>query len=447
MRDVLTALAARFGIDRAVFYALLAHGWRACGGLVSILLIAEFLTPETQGYYYTFQSLVGLQVFFDLGLGLAVVSVTSHEWAKLQLNEERAIIGDPESLSRLVSFGRKLASWYAVAAIVFVLLVAPAGALFLAQKGNSTGWLAPWLLAVLFQGILLWSLPFQALFEGCNQVVAIQRFQFWQSVLANLALWIGLSSGAGLWSLAAFIGMQAATTIFYLGVLQRSFFLPFTRPSGGSRIDWKLEVWPMQWRLALLGGVNFFMYSLFTPVMFHYYGAVVAGQMGMTWQVLSALQGAALAWLSTKVPFLGLLIAQKQYAKLDRIWLRASLIGITVMSLGGIGVWTFVYCLNRMDLSLRSRLLMPLPTALFIVATILMMVVQSLAIYLRAHKKEPLAAPGVISGLAIGGLVWLLGSRFGATGAALAYFLVLLIVTVPLTMMVWVRSRQEWHKF
>jgi O-antigen/teichoic acid export membrane protein len=84
---------------------------------------------------------------------------------------------------------------------------------------------------------------------------------------------------------------------------------------------------------------------------------------------------------------------------------------------------------------------------LFIVATILMLVVQSLAIYLRAHKREPLAAPGVISGLAIGALVWLLGSHFGATGAALAYFLVLLIVTVPMTMMIWIRSRQEWHKF
>jgi O-antigen/teichoic acid export membrane protein len=446
VRDVLTALAARFGIDRAVFYALLAHGWRACGGLVSILLIAEFLTPETQGYYYTFQSLVGLQVFFDLGLGLAVVSVTSHEWAKLRLNDEGALVGDPQSLSRLISFGRMLASWYAIIATVFVVIVAPGGAFFLSQKGNTAGWLVPWLLAVLFQGLLLWSLPFQALFEGCNQVVAIQRFQLWRSVLANLVLWICLSFGAGLWSLAAFIGMQAATALFYLGVLQRTFFLPFARPSSGSRIDWKLEVWPMQWRLALLGGVNFFMYSLFTPVMFHYYGAVMAGQMGMTWQVLSALQGAALAWLSTKVPSLGLLIAQKQYSELDRIWLRASLIGIIVMSLGGLAVWVFVYWLNKMELSLTSRLLSPLPTTLFVVATILMMVVQSLAIYLRAHKKEPLAVPGVISGLAIGTLVWLLGSRFGATGAALAYFLVLLIVTVPMTMMIWIRSRREWHK-
>ena len=152
-------------------------------------------------------------------------------WAKLQLNKEGVIIGDPEALSRLVSFGRKLASWYAVAAVVFVLLVASAGALFLAQKGSVEGWLAPWLLAVLFQGMLLWTVPFQALFEGCNQVVAIQRFQLWQGILANVVLWICLAAGAGLWSVAALIGVQAAITMYYLGVAPALVFLAVLAPT------------------------------------------------------------------------------------------------------------------------------------------------------------------------------------------------------------------------
>ena len=95
MRDILAALVARLGIDQAVFYALLARGWRVVGGVISLLLIAKFLTPEIQGYYYTFQSLIALQVFVELGLVVVVVSVTSHEWAKLQLDEEGGIAGDP----------------------------------------------------------------------------------------------------------------------------------------------------------------------------------------------------------------------------------------------------------------------------------------------------------------------------------------------------------------
>ena len=79
MRDILLGLAGRLGIDRGVFYALLARGWRAIGGLISILLITKFLTPETQGYYYTFQSLIALQAFIELGLVVVVVNVTSHE--------------------------------------------------------------------------------------------------------------------------------------------------------------------------------------------------------------------------------------------------------------------------------------------------------------------------------------------------------------------------------
>ncbi len=340
-----------------MFYALLARGWRAIGGLISILLIAKFLTPETQGYYYTFQSLIALQVFVELGLVVVVVNVTSHEWAKLQLNEEGVIIGDLEALSRLVSFGRKLASWYAVAAVVFVLLVAPAGALFLAKKGSVEGWLAPWLFAVLFQAMLLWTAPFQALFEGCNQVVAIQRFQLWQGILANVVLWICLATGAGLWSVAALIGIQAVITMYYLGVLQRSFFLPFWYQPSGPRIDWKVEVWPMQWRLAVQGVVNYFVYSLYTPVVFHYHGAVEAGRFGMTWQVFTVLQVLGLAWVQTRVPRFGMLIAQRDFAGLDILWRHTAQLAVGVFALGMVAFLLFQIILNHFDVEFSQRLL------------------------------------------------------------------------------------------
>lgn len=434
MRDFFSGLAGRLGIDRAVFYALLARGWRAIGGLISILLIAKFLTPETQGYYYIFQSLIALQVFVELGLVLVVVSITSHEWAKLQLNEEGVIAGDPGALSRLVSFGRKLASWYAMAAGVFVLLVAPAGALFLSQKGSVEGWLAPWLLAVLFQGILLWTVPFQALFEGCNQVVAIQRFQLWQGILANVVLWICLAAGAGLWSVAALIGVQAAITMYYLGILQRSFFLPFWHPPSGPRIDWKVEVWPMQWRLAVQGVVNYFVYSLYTPVVFHYYGAVEAGRFGMTWQVFTMLQVLGLAWVQTRVPRFGMLIAQRDFAGLDILWRHTALLAIGVFALGMGAFLLFQIILNHFDLEFGRRLLGTEITLLLLPAGLLAMWVQCAASYWRAHKSEPLGLSAAIPGLINGVLVWWWGSSYGPVGAIAAYLIMLAIISTPLSL-------------
>ncbi len=434
MRDLLVGIAGWLGIDRAVFYAVLARGWRAIGGLISVLLVAKFLTPETQGYYYTFQSLIALQVFVELGLVVVVVNFTSHEWTKLQLNEEGGIVGDPDALSRLVSFGRKLASWYAVAAILFVLLVAPGGALFLAQKGNTEHWLAPWLLTVLFQAMLLWISPFQALFEGCNQVVAAQRFQLWQGILVNLVLWICLATGAGLWSVAALIGTQAAATLYYLGIVQRPFFLPFWHPPSSLQIDWKIEVWPMQWRLAVQGGVNYFVYSLYTPVIFHYHGAVEAGRFGMTWQAFSMLQVLGLAWVQTRVPQFGMLIARQDFAGLDTLWRYTTLLAIGMFMLGMGAFLLSQIMLNHFDLEFGRRLLDPGTTLLLLPTGLLAVWVQCTALYWRAHKAEPLGFSAAIPGLINGVLVWWLGMHYGAMGAVVAYLAMLTVISMPLSL-------------
>ena len=57
-----------FGIDRPIAYAIASHVWRVIAGPVGLFLVATFLTRIEQGYYYTFASILGLAVFFELGL-------------------------------------------------------------------------------------------------------------------------------------------------------------------------------------------------------------------------------------------------------------------------------------------------------------------------------------------------------------------------------------------
>jgi len=62
----------RFGVDRAIFYTLVNRGFSAFTGPVSLYLIARCLTREEQGYYFTFASILGLQIVFELGLGYVI---------------------------------------------------------------------------------------------------------------------------------------------------------------------------------------------------------------------------------------------------------------------------------------------------------------------------------------------------------------------------------------
>src|SRR5712692_1748621 len=62
---ILRPLIEKAGLDQAIVFTLLTKAWQALAGLVSLLLIAQFFTPEIQGFYYTFSSLLALQAVAD----------------------------------------------------------------------------------------------------------------------------------------------------------------------------------------------------------------------------------------------------------------------------------------------------------------------------------------------------------------------------------------------
>lgn len=433
-------------VDRAVFFALLTRAWQVAAAPVTILLIAHHFTPEVQGFYYTFASLLALQSFVELGFYIVIINVASHEWSRLRINQCGLIEGDQDALSRLVSLGRLIFKWYAAASIFFIIIVSIVGYIFFSQSSYSgVQWQGPWLSVVALTGLLLWTLPFNSLLEGCNQVAAINLFRFIQVIFGSLMLWLALSLNWGLWAAVAMASARLMCDMYLLLVHYRRFFRPFFNCPAGARMSWKTEIWPMQWRLGLSGMVNYFAFSLFNPVMFYYHGAAVAGRMGMTWQIVGALITVGMAWVTTKVPRFGILIAQKDYKTLDRFWLRTSLISLSVVSAGALVLWIIVYGLNMFHFTLAQRLLSPLPAGVFLLSCILMQISQCQTAYLRAHKQEPIVVMSVTSSLLIGLLVWLLGSRFGAIGAAWGYLGVMGVGVIWETK-IWFRCRAEWHR-
>ena len=73
---------------------------------MTLLVIASYFSPELQGYYYTFNSVLTLQVFVTLGLSAVIVQFAAHEWSKLDLGKRGEIVGDSVALSRLMSLGQ-----------------------------------------------------------------------------------------------------------------------------------------------------------------------------------------------------------------------------------------------------------------------------------------------------------------------------------------------------
>jgi hypothetical protein len=439
-------LLNRLEVDRAVFAAVSLRVWQLLAGVGTLLLMTVFFSEETQDFYYTFASLMALQTFFELGFNIAIINTCSHEWAKLDLDDKGRIVGDARALSRLVSLGRLLFKWYAVAQLLFILIVGFCGAWFLSQRTDAEpSWQQPWTALVIVSGLLLWTLPFNAVLEGCNQVTAINTFRLIQGVLASLAVWTVMMLGGGLWAAVAATTARLLCDLYLVLVHYREFFHPFFRPPAGESMHWRQEVWPMQWRLAISGVTSYFAFFLFTPVMFHYHDDGVAGQMGMTWTVVTAIQAAALAWIQTRAPRFGILVNERDFAELDRVFFRVAFFAVWAMLGASVAFWLLLKGINVLQWKVAGRLLGPLPTGVFLVAAGVQLLATSLVFYVRAHKREPFMIISTISSCAIGLAVWQLGSRFGPLGAAFGFLAVQALITLPVHLAIWRRCRLQWH--
>lgn len=437
----------RLEVDRAVFYAIVSRGWQFAAGPITILLMANFFSPEVQGYYYTFWGVVGLQMFFELGLPQAIVNFASHEWEQLEMDETRAVRGRPEALSRLRGLTRASFACYAFSSFAFWIIVTAAGWIMFSRQENNAAihWQVPWLLLTALNSFAFGLTPLLTVLEGCNQVQSVYKMHLARAVLGNVAVWIGIPLGTGLWTPAVATAVRLICECYLIGVPFRHFFVSVFRPPQGPTIDWRREVWPFQWRIMIKGFFGYFNAYLMNPVIFHYHGSVVAGQLGMVWQVLSALQGATASWVKARVPQLGMLVSRGDYRELDRVFFRVGGIAFAVMLVGCglfVGFDTLLYVTES---RFAARLLSPLPTALLALGTLLALIPDFQWAYIHAHRRSPHLLLSIAGAVFSGGLIWGCGRQYGAVGVGIAFLANQLLFALPVWTTVWWQSRQRWH--
>ena len=434
-----------FGLDRAILFSIAGRSWSLLSGPVTILLVGTRLTKDEQGLFYNFFSLLGLQVFLELGFGQCLIQFASHERAKLELGSDHRLAGDPVALHRLLSLGRLSLTWYAVLAGLFLFLVGGAGHLFFSHHApRSLVWISPWWLLVLLAALNLVTQPFWFLIEGCNQVAFVNGYRLLVQVGISLGLWTTLLLGGRLFAnasaIAANLSISVAALLLVWWPLVRQISTHSAR--GASRVLLR-EIWPFQWRMAISFASGYLIFSLFTPVMSHLQGLEVGGQMGMTWQLVGALNLGAAAWISTKAPRYGMLISERRFADLDALARRVTLQAVSLSAAGGVVLLLCIAWLQAHS-ALGARFLDLPSTAMLVIATVVNQLITSQAFYLRAHKQEPFMWLSLANGVLVAAGVLILGRRYGALGACLAYALVQTLL-LPFSTAVFRSCRLGWH--
>ncbi len=452
-------LARALGVDRAIAFTVLARGWSSLAGIGTLLLIARFLSPAEQGFYYTFYSLVALQIVFELGFSVVILQTASHEAAHLEISPAGQITGPEEQHCRLASVLQKSVRWYTVAAILMAVTLVPVGLAFFRHAANRPGGNAvhfgwPWCLVVVASSCTFQVDPLFSFLEGCGYVPEVARTRLRQSVVGTALGWGAFLLHRGLFAPGCMILGQALAGGWFV-LSKRGLLFPLLRHATSQfRIDWRAEVWPFQWRIAVSWLAGYITSQLFNPILMNFRGPVEAGRMGMSLNVCATLSSMAIAWMNTKAAPFGRMIARREYDALDRSFFRALWQSTLAAVLACSAVWGVVSWLGMRGVRahgvlLASRLLAPLPLAMLFFGTVGNIVVFAEALYLRAHKQEKFMINSILGALYIAPLAYFLGrwqsGYGGAWGIAAAYAFGTLIIGLGYGTYTFLRWRRIWH--
>jgi len=439
---LLDSIRHRLGLDRAVIFTILARGWASGSGLITVVLIARLLSPAEQGYYYTYASLIALQLVFELGFSQVVMQLASHERAHLAIEPDGSIKGDRVTHARLSSILQLSVRWYGIGSICFGLILIPAGHQHI---GEVVSWRGPWIAAATAAVFAFQLDPLYSFFEGCGFVSNIAHMRWIQAIVGSLLAWTALVTHHGLYAPAMVIAGQVLVGAIWLSIRRGLLLSLLTHKAGDGRVSWQNEIWPFQWRIAISWISGYFVYQTFNPILFAFRGPVAAGQMGMSMSFANSLMAIAGAWVSTKAAPFGALIAQRKYQHLDTVFFRTLRQSTLVAGLGAMVVWaatTFLYSTHG---RYAHKLLSPLPFALLLIAAILNHIFAFIAIYLRAHKQEKLFQLSLAIAIAV-----LLSNSFfaktsGALGMVAGYLVILALLGLGGGTLIFNKYRRLWH--
>lgn len=454
MNRILRQTAQKIGIDKSIAYSSSARIVQALAGVVSIFFITRYLTGVEQGFYYTFGSIVAIQVFFELGLTTIITQYVAHEASHLEWKTPVVLLGEERYRSRLASLLHFSVKWYSIISAGLFILLLLIGYLFFsnyAEPNLSVSWKIPWLLISVGTAINLFVAPLLSLLMGLGKVKEVSRISFYRQLIIPVFSWIGLIIGFRLYVIGIGSILSALLVIFI--ILRTDFkeiLLNLWRISITEKVSYMKEIFPYQWKIALSWVSGYFIFQLFNPVLFATEGAIVAGQMGMTLVALNGIQALSMSWLNTKVPLYSRLIALKEYALLDSIFQKTLKQMSFVCGILLLIMLAGIYTIRTLHISfggnlLGDRFLSYGPLILMIIPLFLNQFVNSWATYLRCHKKEPFLIISICCGISCCLSTILLGKYFGVAGVTMGYCMIT-ILFFPWEYWIYKTKKEKWHE-
>lgn len=389
----------RKSITKDLIFTSLAQLWRLISGPITLIFIPIFLNQEQQGYWYTFSSLAAMSILADLGFSTIILQFAAHEFAFLKF-DGTTITGENEHLDKLATFFRFSLRWVLSISLAAFPIIFGVGYYVLANKPTHIIWSIPWLVYMLGSAITFINGTLLYFFEGCDLVGKVQRIRLYIAIMTSITVWTGLVLKVDLYALALSLLISGLFSSFLIiknfGPVI-SFLLGVAR---NSNYSWKQEFFSLLWRYAISWASGYFIFQIYTPVMFHFHGAAEAGKIGLSMALWSAIFSISNTWIYAIQPKLNIAISQKNWQELDGLFFKNMLFSLATFLIGAMVAIGLLIGLQG-KLPIIERFTSITSMILLGASWFMQLVVNSLAVYLRAHKEEPLVVSSVVTAIYI----------------------------------------------
>ena len=436
--------------DPIALFGMAGKAVQALGWLIAIPLVTTCLTAAEQGFYYTFASLVALQIFVELGMSGVLVQILSHSIVGIELPKVKGRDwgGNKFNLGHLSLVVRFANQWYLCAGATVAIGLCIVGQYFLTSVNSKEAvpisWFWPWVVLAVATGAAMWNIGRLAVLEGLGFISLATKIRLVSSIGGLATLLLSLHLGFGLWSIAlqSIASVASAFILIHLGAGWYIQKLKKFQKCG--RFSWRQEAWSFQWQTAISAACGWFIFHAMTPALFKSVGPVEAGKFGLGMQIAMGIQTLSMVWIQVRSPGWGKLVASQDWDGLEQDWFRAQRKAIIFSVIASILLFLPFMVAEKNDWIDGDRI----PNIYVLIPLTLVSMcnvwIFGIATYLRSFKKEPFLMISIFGAFLMGFIVTN-DSLLTPQRLAWAYTVMTIIVGGGLGTLVWLRCRAAWR--
>lgn len=165
----------------------------------------------------------------------------------------------------------------------------------------------------------------------------------------------------------------------------------------------------------------------------------------MSLSVAGSIGAVGLAWMSTKASPFGAMIARGETAALDALFFRTLWQSTTLVATAAAGLFLCFMIGTSIVPELALRMLPPWALVLLLLTTVMNHVVSCEALYMRAHKREPLLLQAIVVAIVVSTCTVYVARVWGTNGVTVGYFLFGGVLSIVWGTSIFMTKRRQWY--